>query len=92
MIISFTKDWPEIQKSEIPPSEFFPISGDWEKLEIPNLAQTSLIKCYRTLQNARVTAFTVSELLRENQQGGVKLLSPTQIRVNNDFEKQKGKT
>ena len=44
------------------------------------------------LQNARVTAFTVSELLRENQQGGVKLLSPTQIRVNNDFEKHKGKT
>ena len=35
------------------------------------------------LQNARVTAFTISELLRENQQGGegVKLPSPTQIRV-----------
>ena len=32
------------------------------------------------LQNARVTAFTVSELLRENQQGGLKL-PPTQIRV-----------
>ena len=86
MIISFIKDWPEIQKSEIPPSEFCPISGDWENLEIPNLAQTSLIKCFQTLQNARVTAFTVSELLRENQQGGVKLLSTTQIRVNNDFE------
>ena len=34
------------------------------------------------LQNARVTAFTiVSELLRENQEGGLKL-PPTQIRVN----------
>ena len=34
------------------------------------------------LQNAKVTAFTVFELLRENQQGeGVKLPPPTQIRV-----------
>ena len=33
------------------------------------------------LQNARVTAFTVSELLRVNQGGGDKL-PPTQIRVN----------
>ena len=33
------------------------------------------------LQNARVAAFTISELFRENQQeGGVKL-PPTQIRV-----------
>ena len=29
-----------------------------------------LIKCYWILQNARVTAFTISELLRENQKGG----------------------
>ena len=27
------------------------------------------MKCYWMLQNAKVTAFTVSELLRENQQG-----------------------
>ena len=35
------------------------------------------------LQNARVTAFTVSELLRENQQGGGGELSPppTQVRA-----------
>ena len=67
---SFIRDWPEIRKSEIPPSEFCPISGDWGELWIPNLAQMSLIKCYWMLQNARVTAFTVSELLRENQQDG----------------------
>ena len=67
---SFIRDWPEIRKSEIPPSEFCPISGDWGELWIPNLAQMSLIKCYWMLQNARVTAFTVSELLRKNQQGG----------------------
>ena len=35
------------------------------------------------LQDARVAAFTVSELFRENQQGGgeIKLPPPTQIRV-----------
>ena len=36
-------------------------------------------------ENARVTAFTVSELLRENQRGwgeGAGKLPPTQIRVN----------
>ena len=50
----------------------------------------SLIKFYWILPNARVTAFIVSELLRENQQegggggggGAVKLLCTTQIRVN----------
>ena len=56
-------------QSKIPPSEFFPISEDWCKLGIPNLAQMSLIKCYWMLQNAWVTAFTDSELLTENQQG-----------------------
>ena len=62
--------------SEIPPSEFYPISGDWGKLEISNLAILFLIKYYWMLQNVKVTAFTISELLRENQQreedGGVK--------------------
>ena len=65
----FIRDWPEIQKSEIPPSEFFPISRDWGKLGISYLARTSLIKCYWMLQNARVTPFIVSKLLREYQQG-----------------------
>ena len=60
---SFIGDWPEIQKSEIPQSEFCPISGDWSELGIPNLARMSLLKCYWMLQNVRVTACTVSELL-----------------------------
>ena len=64
------KDWPKIWKSEIPPPEFCPISGDWDELGIPNLARMFLIQCYYMLQNARVTAFTVSDLWRENQQGG----------------------
>ena len=72
---SFIRDWPEIRKSEIPPSEFCPISGDWGKLWIPNLARMSLIECYWMLQNSRVTAFTVLELLRENQLEGGKITS-----------------
>ena len=68
---------------EIPPSEFCPISRDWGELWIPYLARMSQIKFYGTLQNSRFTAFTVSELLRENQWGGDKLTPPlpTQIRV-----------
>ena len=45
------------------------------------MAQMSPIKCYWMLQNARITTFIISELLRENQQGG-ELSPPTQIRVN----------
>ena len=44
-------------QSEIPPSEFCTISGDWDKWGLPNLAQTFLIKCYWMLQNARVQSF-----------------------------------
>ena len=66
---SFIRDWPEIRKSEIPQSEFFPISGDWGELWIPNSARMSLIERYWMLQYFTVTAFTVFELLRENQLG-----------------------
>ena len=38
------------------------------------------------LRNAWVTALTVSELLRENQQGGK--ITPTQIRVNNSLSSE----
>ena len=62
---SFIRDWPEIGNS---PSEFCPIPGDWGELGTPNLAHMSLIKCYWMLQNVSFTAFTVSELLRLNQQ------------------------
>ena len=72
----FIRHSPEIRKSEKTLSEFCPISGDWGKWIIPNFARSFLIKCYWMLQNARVTAFIVSELLRENQQASVKLLPP----------------
>ena len=61
----FIRDCPEIRKSEIRPSEFGWRSGDWVEQGIPNAARTSLIKCYWMPQNARVTVFTVSELIRE---------------------------
>ena len=84
---SFIRDWPEIRKSEISASEFCPISGDWVELWIPNLVRMSLIEFYWMLQNCRVTAFTVFELLRENQLGGGNYPPPprTQIRVNISF-------
>ena len=65
----FIRDQPEIWKFEILPYEFWPIPGDWAKLWIPNITWKSLTKCYWKMQNARVTAFIVSELLRENQHG-----------------------
>ena len=74
---SFIKDWPEIRKSEIPSSEFYPVSGDWGKVALAHLAQMFLIKSYWMVQNAKVTVFTVSELLRKNQQGGKITLSPS---------------
>ena len=55
------------------------IDWDWSKLKIRILAEMSLLKCYWMVENARVTPFTVFELLRENQQewgGGVKITSP----------------
>ena len=58
------------------------MSGDWGQSGIPHLARVGLMKCYYMLQNARVTAFTVSEFLTENHQIGGKIIPPTQIRIN----------
>ena len=72
------RDWPEIRKPEIHLCEFCPISGYWGELGIPKLTEMSLIKYNWMLQNAGVTAFTVSALLKENQQGG-KITAPAPI-------------
>ena len=69
---SFARDWPEIRKLEILPSEFCSISGDWVELGIPNLAQMFLIKSYWMLQNSKVTAFTVW-VIKGKPTGKVKL-------------------
>ena len=42
----FITDWPEIRRSKVPPSQFFPISRDWDELRMANLAWMSVIKCY----------------------------------------------
>ena len=89
---TFVRDWPEIRKLEIPPSEFCPISQDWGELGIPNLAPMTLIKFYWMLQNARVTVFTVSELLRENQQKGNINPHPPRLGVMSGFSVEGGKT
>ena len=78
---SFIRDWPEIRKSEIPLSEFYPISGDWGELWIPNLAHMSLIECHWMLHNSRVTAFTVFESLKENQLGEVAIAEVQSVSV-----------
>ena len=47
---TFISDWPEIRKSEIPPSAFCPVSRDRGQLGISHLAWMSLIKltkCYK---------------------------------------------
>ena len=76
---SFIRDWPEIWKSETPPPDFCPISGDWGELWILNLIRMFVIECYWMLQNSRVTTFTVFELLRENQLGGSKITRPPRL-------------
>ena len=43
---TFIRDWPEIQKLEIPPSKFCLLSGDWGKLARQNLVWLFLMKCY----------------------------------------------
>ena len=48
---------------------------------MPNLLRMSLMKFYWMLQNARVIAFTVSELLRENKQGGWGKITPSTTRL-----------
>ena len=73
MTVFFYKDWPEIRKSEILPSVFCLISEIRGEIRIPYLARMSLMKCYWLLQKAKVTAFTVSKLLRKNQQGVITL-------------------
>ena len=48
----------------------------WRLGRVMDLARMSLIEYYWKLQNSRVTAFTLFELLRENQLGGGELPPP----------------
>ena len=73
---SFIRDWPEIRKLDISPSEFCPISGDRRELVIPNLARMSQMKCYRILQNANYGIYR-SWVIKGKPTGRVKLLPPS---------------
>ena len=63
------------RKPEIANTPVWVLPNIWRlgKLGISNLAWMSLMKCYWLLQNARITVFTVSQLLQENQGRGYKL-------------------
>ena len=76
---SFIWDWLEIWKSEVPPSEFCPISGDWGLLGIRNLARFSLVKSCWISAKVRVTTITLPEG-KPTRSGKVKI-RPTQIEV-----------
>lgn len=60
-----TMDWPEIRNI---PCTFCLIYGAWGQLGMSKLAQMSLMKFYWMQQNARLRAFTISQLSRKNQQ------------------------
>ena len=77
--ISYIRNWSEIRKSKIHSSEFWPLSGDWGKLRIQNLAWMFLTKSYWMLQNFSAAAFTACELLRENQQGSKITTPPSRL-------------
>ena len=80
MTIFLYKGLTRNRNPEIPTSEYWSIlSRAWRELAIANLVWMSLMKWYWILQNVRVTALTVSELSRENQQGAYTYL-PTQIK------------
>ena len=68
----FIRDWPEILKSEIPSSEFSPISGDWGKLGIPNLAQ---------MTNVSKKVIECCKIPQENQQDRKGVLLGLTIKV-----------
>ena len=56
--------------------EFCLISEDWSNSGISNWAWMFLMTSYLMLLNARFKAFTISEVLRKNYQGEVKIPSP----------------
>ena len=65
--------WPWIWKSEIPLSEFCPISEDWDELGIPNLARMFLMKCYWILAKCQGCRFYRFWVITGKPTGRVKL-------------------
>ena len=85
---SFIKDWPEIRNRKYPVC-VFPNIWRLELVRDTKFGMNVSNKILLNTANARVTAFTVSKLLRENQQewgrgGKITLHPPTLIRVKNN--------
>ena len=76
----FIRDWLENRKLKIHLSKFRPISGDWGKLGMQNLAGISLMKCYWMLENARFT-WIIKRKPTGRREGGEVKDAPTQIGV-----------
>ena len=71
---SFIRDWPEIRKSEIPPSEFCLISKDWGESEIPNLVQNEMLLNASKCQGFSFYCFWV---IKGKSAGRVKSTTPS---------------
>ena len=82
---SFIRDWPEIRKSEIPPSEFCPISGDWSKLGIPkfgiNVSSEMLLNAAKCQGYSFYCFWVIKGKPTAGEGKGDYPPSPTQIRV-----------
>ena len=66
----FVRDWPEFQKSETPTFEFCPTS---------EIGAREGYQTWHDVTAFTVAAFAVSELLRENQQGGGVKIPPPRL-------------
>ena len=77
---SFIRDWPEIQKLEIPPSAFCWICEECGELEIPNLALIFLM----ILNAAKSQGYSFYHfwVIKGKQTGRRSKITPTQIGVN----------
>ena len=80
MTVFFCKGLTRNPEIENAPVRVLPNIWRWDELWIPNLARMSLTECYWMLQTSRVTAFSVSWVIKGKPtggKGGLKLPSPT---------------
>ena len=77
---SFIRDWPEIRKSEIPTSEFCPLSEDWSKFGA-NVSNRMLLNAAK-FQGYSFYRFWVIKRKPTGGWGKITTSPLTQIRVN----------
>ena len=69
----FIRNWPEIRKSEISPSEFCPIFGDWGESGIPNFGKNISNKMFLDAAKCQDYSFYRSWVIKGTHYGWVKL-------------------